>query len=372
MNRSPSLSGLTPYATALAALLAPLKALPPVPVPLPDATGLIAAGTETGHDALPPQPLARIDGWACTALDLVGATVMAPVMLSTPPAWVECGQPLPAGCDAVVPPDLMEQRGPLALFLGEALPGEGVVLRGEWLAAGAPILRAGQRIGPTDILLAGMAGLTALACRVATVRLIDTGASGLSSRLVANWLGRMGCRVGMVPVASLDRVAIRDALLAGGGDLVLMIGGTGRGKADHTAEAMSDAGALIAHGIGLSSAPTATFGYLGHCPVIALPGLPDAAMAGAMALLHPVLSRLTAREAAPPLALPLLRKVTSTVGQAELLLLSRSGDGWLPLATGFATPDQFRRADGWRIIAAEDEGWPAGAVLDAAAPEGWT
>ena len=63
-------------------------------------------------------------------------------------------------------------------------------------------------------------------------------------------------------------------------------------------------------------------GRLGQVPVLALPGAPDQALAAWFALVLPALDRLSGAAAAPSDALPLARKIASSVGIAEIALLA--------------------------------------------------
>lgn len=353
---------LSPFDTVLHALMQPLVAVPPQTVPLAAALGRISAGAERAGQAVPDGPVARLDGWACASADLIGASVMAPVPLVPPAPWVEVGQPLPPGTDAVLAPDLVQRQGPMCLALAEALPGEAALRPGDWLGAGDPVVPGGQRIGHADLLLAEAAGLTAIACRIPRVRLVDTGAIGPTSRLIGAWLEAWGAQVERV---AADGRPLTEAMTGGrADDLVVTIGGTGGGAQDKTASAIAMAGRLAVHGLALALAPTVAVGWLEAVPVVALPGAPEPAMVAALALLHPVVRRLAGASPALPLRLPLLRKIASSVGQAELVLLERRADGWMPLAVGQITPGHVRRADGWVVVPPLDEGWPVGALLD--------
>lgn len=373
MTTPPSAGIFAPYEATLDALLARLSPALPRQVARDDAFGLVAAQTVASKAGLPGAPLARIDGWACRALDLVGASAMAPVMLTRPPAWVQAGQPLPAGCDAVFEPGLAQGHGPLCEVMAEAWPGQGVIRQGEVVAAGAAVIVAGRRLQAVDLALAGQAGIQRIACHVPRVRLVDVsdrGQPGTSAGLVRAWLTGQGAQVSVMATPDRGQGTLAGAL-AGDADLVVVVGGTGQGRDDATAAAIAGAGALIAHPLALAPGPGAAIGWLSDhpvpaCPVIALPGLPDQALALCLALLHPVLTRLTGRALSPPLRLPLLRKISSAVGMAELALLQRRADGWLPLGVGQLTLAQFRQADGWLMVASGDEGWPEGQMLAAA------
>lgn len=368
MTNQPLPPSLTDLDAALAELLRPLTVVPSRMVPLAKSRGLIAAASPPPDQPFPPCMIASIDGWACNALDLIGASPMSPVPLTAPPSWVEVGQALPDGCDAVLQGKLVQKNGPFWIAIGEAMPGEGVIRRGEHLAAGSAILRAGHCIGAADILLAEILGASTLSCHIPKVRVIDVSDSrepGPSCRFVRSWLGQIGAEV--EASSSLGRNAAHLATMIDEtkADLTVTIGGTGQGRRDETAAAIAQAGRLAAHGIAFSSCLTAGFGWRDDHPIIALPAAPEAAMIGCLGLLTPVIDRLSGRQAVQPLCLPLTRKITSPVGLAELALFRRQGDGWMPIAVGRLSLDQLRRADGWVIVPSGDEGYPAGEIIGA-------
>src|SRR5262249_15437178 len=69
------------------------------------AVGDVLARDVTATAALPPRAIALRDGWAVAADRVSDAGPYAPVILDPAPPWVECGDPLPDGTDAVLPPD---------------------------------------------------------------------------------------------------------------------------------------------------------------------------------------------------------------------------------------------------------------------------
>ena len=78
------------------------------------------------------------DGWALRARDLVGASSYSPLPLPTSPVWVEAGDAMPEGCDCVLDSDSVDQSGPMAQVLAEAIPGQGVRRAGGDIAARKP------------------------------------------------------------------------------------------------------------------------------------------------------------------------------------------------------------------------------------------
>ena len=66
-----------------------------------------------------------------------------------------------------------------------------------------------------------------------------------------------------------------------------------------------------------------------------------------------------------PVRLPLLRKIASSVGIAEIVLLNRDEDGWLPVAVGEWSLQAIARAEAWLAVPGGSEGFAAGAAVDA-------
>jgi molybdopterin biosynthesis enzyme len=100
---------------------------------------------------------------------------------------------------------------------------------------------------------------------------------------------------------------------------------------------------------------------LGPLAIVLIPPQPDAALAIALAIILPALDHLAgAKPTSPPIAAPLARKLTSTIGFTEIALLARSGDGWTPLAIGDLPLSAVARAEAWLAIPPGHEGYPAG------------
>ena len=56
--------------------------------------------------------------------------------------------------------------------------------------------------------------------------------------------------------------------------------------------------------------------------------------------------------------------MTSTVGIAEVIPLRRAGEQVEPLASGYLPLQTLARADGWMLVPAESEGYPAGTTIE--------
>ena len=61
----------------------------------------------------------------------------------------------------------------------------------------------------------------------------------------------------------------------------------------------------------------------------------------------------------------LARKISSSVGIADIALLKKSDGAWLPLAIGDLSLDHIVRADAWFAVPGSSEGFAAGTLVDA-------
>jgi molybdopterin biosynthesis enzyme len=350
MRTHPPTGTLTSLEVALAAFLDGVGPVDSRFVPLDQALGCVAAAMPSVASALPLRDTAALDGFACRALDLVGAAAYSPLALPAAPAWGETGDAMPPGSDCVLRADLVDCTGPIAFAVAEAAPGQGVRRVGEDMAAQRPPILEGEAIRPVDLLVARKAGLSQLAVRSPRVRLVDVAAASheaFSAHLVRESLMASNATILATETVGRDAASIAAALAgeACACDLLVLIGGTGEGRTDATAEALALGGALLAHRIAVQPGGTTAIGRLGDTPVVALAGSPDQALAGFLAFVRPVLDRLSGRSERIGVTLPLSRKIASGVGLSEIVLLGREKDMWRPLAVGDFSLEAMRLAD---------------------------
>jgi molybdopterin biosynthesis enzyme len=359
-------ASLTPLEAALAALLHDLAPIAPIELPLAQALGCVAADMPP-LKAYPPHDVAIADGWALRSRDLVGASSYSPLPLTIAPVWVEAGDAVPKGGDCVVDFDSVDQTGALVQVLAEAIPGQGIRRIGGDITEGS-FVAAGQRIRPLDLLIARTARLESLNVRRPRIRVVNIPtASGqtMTVELICESASATGAEVIFTEAASRDASSITEALDTGACDLLLTVGGSGVGRADATIAALAERGEVIAHGIALQPGRTTAFGRIGKIPVMVLPGASDQALAAWWTFVLPALDRLSGRERRQPISLPLARKVASGVGIAEIALLERKADQWMPLAVGELSLEAIARADAWLVISGQSEGFAAGVPVDA-------
>jgi len=357
-------ASLTPLDMALAALLNGMEAVAPAELPLPQALRCIAAGMPP-LNACPLRDIAAADGYAFRARDLVGASSYSPLPLTASPPWVEAGEAIPDSCDCVMDSDSVDVSGPMPQVLAEAIPGQGVRRAGDDIAAGSLVVEAGRRVLPRDLLVARAAGIERLKVRRPHLRIINVPGGTVTADLIAESARAAGAEIVSVTAAGRDAASIAAALDDSACDLFLIVGGSGVGRTDATAKALGARGEVLAHGIALQPGRTSAVGRVENTPVVVLPGAPDQAFAAWWTLALPALDRLSGHRPRKTLNLPLARKIASSVGIAEIVLLERKHGVWITLAVGELSLEAIARAEAWLAVPGGAEGFAAGTPVDA-------
>ena len=357
-------ASLTPLDTALTAVLEGLRPVPAVALPLHEALRCIAAEMKP-LPALPSHDIAATDGFALRARYLVGASSYSPVPLAVPPVWVEAGEAIPGGSDCVLDSDFLDFSGPIPQAVAEAIPWQGVRRAGGDTAAGSNVVEVGRRVVGRDLMLARAAGIERLLVRRPRVRIVNVPFGTVTADLIADSARTAGADVVSLTAATRDAASIAAAIDVSICDLLVVVGGSGVGRADATVAALAGRGEVLAHGIALQPGRTSAVGRIETTPVVVLPGAPDQAFAAWWTLAMPALDRLSGRRPRKTLKLPLARKIASVVGIAEIALLERKQGAWVTLATGDLSLDAIARADGWLAVSGDSEGFAAGADVDA-------
>ena len=360
-------ASLTPLDVALTAVLDRLEPVAPIELPLAQALGCVAADMPP-LKAVPPYDIAAADGWAFCAADLVGASSYSPLPLTISPIWVEAGTAIPEGCDCMIDTDLVDQASPMVQVLAEAIPGQGVRRMGGDIADGSLVIAPGRRVRPLDLLIARAAGLERLNVRRPRLRIVNvpaTSGATTTAHLISENARGAGADVIDAEATGRDAEPIAKAAGIGSCDLLVTIGGSGVGRTDATVGALARCGEVLAHGIALQPGRTSAVGRFGKIPVIVLPGAPAQALAAWWTLVLPVLDRLSGRQPRQAVTLPLARKIASSVGIAEIVLLEINDGAWMPLAVGDLSLDAVARADAWLAVPGGAEGFAAGTPVDA-------
>lgn len=375
--------------------LAPLDA---ESVPLGSAAGRVLAEPVTSGIDVPGFDRAMMDGYAVRGEETQGASgyntlplaVVGESLPGRPYALVlEAGQavrimtgaPLPDGADAVLPAEQVEIREDRVLAAGEVPPGKHVGRRGEDVAAGTVVLARGRRLRPQDLgVLSSIGQANVPVVRRPRVRIVITGnellpagqqptghsiadANGPMLAALVERDGGIAVNPGIVP----DRA---DAILAALGDeadVIVVSGGSSVGEEDQAPVLLARHGELAVHGIAMRPSSPTGMGRLDGRLVFLLPGNPVSCLCAYDFFAGRAIRALGARPLAwpyPAIRAPLARKLTSVVGRLDYARVRIEAGRVEPLAIGGASVlSSTTRADGFVVIPADSEGYPAGAEV---------
>src|SRR6266545_1167327 len=313
-----------------------------------------------------PRPGATIalrDGWAVASELTSDASGYAPVPVPAA-TRIDVGEPLPAGSDAIASLDVIVVRDGVAEVTAPVHPGEGVLPMGadadwrNWFRWGGKVHRA---IDAAVLVAAGMPATDMCVPRVHIVRARDRRDAILEAAGVFT-AAAVASAGGEVHKQSAGDLAA--ALADTEADAVIGIGGTGVGRNDDSVRVLAAAGRVEVHGVALSPGETAAFGMVGSRPVLLVPGRLDAAIAIWLTLGRHLLGRLsgaTEEPAATPAVLT--RKHASPLGLTEVVPVRAAGGKAEPIASGYWPLQAIAQADGWVLVPADSEGYPAGAEV---------
>lgn len=360
-----TIARLTPLADVLAMVDLEVKPVTPRTIDLGAAPGRTLA-VDAMSRARPNVPIAMIDGWAIDADTTLGAGGYTPALLMHTPTRIEVGQPMPPDTDSVAPFDAVKLINGRAEALMTINPGDGVLSAGGDCDPAIPLRRAGDRLSLTDIAAFAAAGLARITVREPRIRVLPLRGSAIviaAARLIAGDIERRGGS------ARLDDPGrdLGSVLGAESADAIIVIGGTGNGRNDNSVQTLAREAWVAVHGIALTPGETAAFGFSMQRPVLMLPGRLDAALAVWLLVGRFILERLAGathhKDADPVESLTLARKVTSTVGLAEVVPVRRTGTQAEPLAVRYLPLSSLARSDGWILVPADSEGYAEGTAV---------
>ena len=310
---------------------------------LPQALERILAADIISPISVPAHDNSAMDGYALHGEDLGGdaAVTLAVVdtILAGRPGSVsvqrgQCarimtGAVMPAGCDSVVPQELVRHAGDSSISVAPECirPGDNRRFKGEDLMQGQPALLQGKRLGPAELgLLASLGIATVPVRRRLRVAFFSTGdelrsigeplAPGCiydSNRYtLLGMLTRLGCEVLDMGIVKDNPQALEAALrgACAQADVIITSGGVSSGAADFTREILARLGDVSFWQINMRPGRPMAFGNIsseGHAALLlGLPGNPVAVMAAFYFLARPTLLRLMGADA-DTASLPLLQ-----------------------------------------------------------------
>ncbi|MGM0534987.1 MAG: gephyrin-like molybdotransferase Glp [Pseudomonadota bacterium] len=321
---------------ALAALLRDVAPTLPEPLPCDAAAGRVLAEAIEARLDVPAFDNSAMDGYALNHRDagkrlpvsqrITAGSPAAPLAPGTC-ARIFTGGEIPPGADCVVMQERVEVASDLAAIPADIPAGDNIRRRGRDVAAGVPLLPAGERLDAAALgHLAGQGITEVVVRRRPRVALLSTGdeivdpgrplAAGQiynSNRpMLRRLLERFGAELTLVTSIPDDPHGTRETLSAAarGADLVISTGGVSVGEEDHVKAALASLGQLDLWRLAIRPGKPLALGRLPgregkEIRFVGLPGNPVSCFVGAWLFLRPLLGAL---QGCPALAqLPCLR-----------------------------------------------------------------
>jgi len=357
------ISKFAPVAEIFRKIDALAAAVKPQEIALDATLGHVLAADVTAPASLPLQSLALRDGWAVRSELVADAGPYTPVPLVQQTPWVEAGEPLPAGTDAVLAPDAVTISGQNAEALASIAPGEGVLPGSGDIKTGGLLRMSGAYLRAADLAVLRLAGIKKISTRRPKILIVPANA-----RIDRDPVTQFATRTIDVSggIAQVDsRSSLDVALEDKNSDALIIVGGSGAGRNDKSVLALARVGRVELHGMGIQPGETAALGAVGTRPVLIVPGRFDAALSVLLIVGSRLFARLSGRvEDGLNIPVKLARKIASQVGIAEFVPVERTLEGAVPLASGQLPLSALARADGWILVPAESEGYVAGTTVE--------
>ena len=364
-------------------------------VPLGDALDRVCASPVIARLSSPHYHACAMDGIAVDARRTVGARETAPLELRADEAIVvDTGDPLPPGCNAVIPIELVEPRaGGRVAIRAAVAPFEHVRAIGEDVVASEVVVPARRRLGPADLAACAAAGVESIeVVRRPRVAIVTTGDELVDASIAAPAPGDIvdsnavllaacvrsyGGEVAVQRRVRDDRDALEDAVRDAleRADVVVVNAGSSAGRDDHTARVFAQFGSVVVHGVAIRPGHPLVLAVSREraIPLLGIPGYPVSAAICADLFLRPLLEQLGRRDAADvhELDVELTRKLFSPLGEDEFVraVIARV-DGRLvatPLQRGAGVITSLSRANAIVTVPRFSEGIAAGGRVRARA-----
>ena len=271
------------------------------------------------------------------------------------------GAVMPEGADTVVIQEIVRVEGERVRIPAGQKRGQNRRLAGEDLAAGKPVLKAGQTVGPAELGLIASLGLAEVAVRRRLrVAFFSTGDELASVGSVLKpgevydsnrytlygMLSRLNCDIIDMGVVRDDPASLERALktAAADADAIITSGGVSVGEADFMRELLGKLGEVVFWKIAMKPGRPMAFGKIAHAGNAAhffgLPGNPVAVMVTFYQFVREALLALSGRSGEctlPLLPVPCTAAIKKNPGRTEFQrgTLARDDQGqWSVRPTG--------------------------------------
>ena len=396
--------GLLSVDVARDRVLAGIRPLAPLRLPLTDALGCVVAEDVVAGLDLPEFASSAMDGFAVRASDVETAAPSSPVVLMVvgralighrPEGTVGAGEairiatgaPIPAGADSVVPIENVVDDEEIVRVLQGPAAGTHVRPKGEDVREGDVLVPAGKRLGSPELgLLANAGHPTPLVHPRPRVIVVSTGDELIPPTETPSFgqvrdsnaytifgamreAGAMPVLAGMVrdDVDSLREMIFSYEIQA---DAFVSSGGVSVGERDVVKAAFFRRGEIDFYKVAMQPGMPQGFGHIEGKPFFGLPGNPVSVFASLEVFVRPAIMKMMGRRQLfrPEVSATLTDEVRGPRGKRQFARVEvrRGGNEWLATPTGGRGSNLMStvaRANGLAMIPEGTDLAPAGSSV---------
>lgn len=349
-----------------------LTTLEPEQIATEKTLGRVTAEPIFAFNSSPHYNASAMDGIAVDAAITFDASEAAPktIKLGKQAQVVDTGDPIPAGCDAVIMiEDVHFVTGDAFEITSAAAPWQHVRAIGEDVVATEMILPANHKIRPMDIggILAG--GIAKIKVYPKPkVALLPTGSELVqpggtlqpgdiieyNTRVLAALVETWGGEPLRWPITVDDWGELKQTILTAvaKADVVIVNAGSSAGREDFTAELVRQLGTLLTHGVAIKPGKPVILGEIQGKPVFGIPGYPVSAYLAMELFVRPLIYKMLGSVAPSPVTVEAVisRKLPSPMGVEEFIRVKMGQVGEkliaTPISRGAGVIMSLVRADG--------------------------
>ena len=377
----------------LRAALAEMSGWPPLhttELPLAEALNRVTAAPVWARISSPHFPAAAMDGVAVSSSGTAGASETTPrhLQLGTEAVWIDTGDPIPTGADAVVMVEDLHDRGDGTVeILKPVAPWQHVRPIGEDIVTTELVVPQGRRLKPHDLgAIAASGHARVQVIDPPRINVIPTGNelipigrlpkhgellefnSLMLCGMAQSW-GGAAIRHDIVGDNFAEIRAATNAALDSS-DIVIINAGSSSGREDFSAQVIADLGNVFVHGVAIRPGHPVVLGVCRGKPVLGIPGYPVSAALTFELFVRPLIDECLGQTAVKPRTVPavIARKLVSPAGDDEFIRVQvgRVSKRIIaaPLERGAGVIMSLVRADGLVKISRFSEGVDSGTMVD--------
>ena len=362
-----------------------------------NALGRVTAEPVFAKISAPSYHSAAMDGIVVRAEETFGTTEKGPKMLQigTNALWVNTGQAIPEGYNAVIMIEKVHQIDDHTLEIrSPAYPWQHIRKVGEDIVATQLLLPQNHQIRPYDIGALIAAGIFSLKARSKPkAAIIPTGSELIhykdvqdpsklkknqiiefNSVILSGLITECGCTPLVSDIVSDSEDDIRNALMmavASEADLIIINAGSSAGSKDFAANIIADMGEVLVHGVAMMPGKPTILGVIKEKPIVGIPGYTVSATLSFEQFVKPVLYSLQGLSTPKTRTLRVYpsRDIPSKLGTEEFIRVNIGKVDERPIATPLpraaGSITTLTRAEGIIRIPALSEGITQNEEVDA-------